>query len=172
MCLFVLAFLWISYWCTLYIFTILLLIFLDWFFVFIMGIDPLCVLVVSDSLQPECSSPGSSVHGILQARILECVTILFSRGTSNPWIKPRSPILQADSLPSDHKGSPLALINLQPLFPPYLCDIICHEWSTNLYCMIVLEVCFSVEWVEYFTPVMFCIFFTKDFWVWHAWKII
>ena len=29
-----------------------------------------------------CSWPGSSVHGILQARILEWVTIPFSRGSS------------------------------------------------------------------------------------------
>jgi len=28
----------------------------------------------------DCSSPGSSVHGILQARILEWVAIPFSRG--------------------------------------------------------------------------------------------
>ena len=26
----------------------------------------------------DCSPPGSSVHGILQARILECVAISFS----------------------------------------------------------------------------------------------
>ena len=30
------------------------------------------------------SPPGSSVHGILQARILECVAISFSRGSSWP----------------------------------------------------------------------------------------
>ena len=29
-----------------------------------------------------CSPPGSSVHGILQARILEWVAIAFSRGSS------------------------------------------------------------------------------------------
>ena len=29
----------------------------------------------------DCSLPGSSVHGILQARILECVAISFSRKT-------------------------------------------------------------------------------------------
>ena len=29
-----------------------------------------------------CSLPGFSVHGILQARILEWVTISFSRGSS------------------------------------------------------------------------------------------
>ena len=28
----------------------------------------------------DCSPPGSSVHGILQARLLECVAISFSRG--------------------------------------------------------------------------------------------
>ena len=32
----------------------------------------------------DCSPPGSSVHGILQARILECVAIPFSRGSSRP----------------------------------------------------------------------------------------
>ena len=28
----------------------------------------------------DCSLPGSSIHGIFQARILECVVIFFSRG--------------------------------------------------------------------------------------------
>ena len=32
----------------------------------------------------DCSLPGSSVHGILQARILEWVAMLFSRGSSRP----------------------------------------------------------------------------------------
>ena len=32
----------------------------------------------------DCSPPISSVHGILQARILECVAISFSRGSSRP----------------------------------------------------------------------------------------
>ena len=32
----------------------------------------------------DCSPPGSSVHGILQARILERIAILFSRGSSRP----------------------------------------------------------------------------------------
>ena len=39
--------------------------------------------VVSDSCDPtDCSLPGSSVHGILQARILEWVAISFSGGSS------------------------------------------------------------------------------------------
>ena len=32
----------------------------------------------------DCSLPGSSVHGILQARILEWVAIPFLRGSSQP----------------------------------------------------------------------------------------
>ena len=32
------------------------------------------------------SLPGSSVHGILQAILLEWVAIPFSRGSSQPWI--------------------------------------------------------------------------------------
>ena len=32
----------------------------------------------------DCSSPGSSVYGILQARVLEWVAISFSRGSSRP----------------------------------------------------------------------------------------
>ena len=41
--------------------------------------------VMPNSLQPmDCSLPGSSVHGILQARILEWVAISFSRGSSRP----------------------------------------------------------------------------------------
>ena len=41
---------------------------------------------MSDSLQPHrlYSPPGSTVHGISQARILEWVTISFSRGSSRP----------------------------------------------------------------------------------------
>ena len=40
---------------------------------------------MSDSLQPmDCSPPSSSIHGILQARILEWVAISFSGGSSRP----------------------------------------------------------------------------------------
>ena len=46
----------------------------------------------------ECSFPGPSVHGILQARILEWVAIPFSRGSSPPKDRLGAPALQADSL--------------------------------------------------------------------------
>ena len=51
------------------------------------------------------SPPGSSVEGILQARILEWVVIPFSRGSSRPRDQPRFPALQADSLPPSHLGN-------------------------------------------------------------------
>ena len=48
----------------------------------------LCVLVAQSCLTfydpMDCSSPGSSVRGILQARRLEWVAIPFSRGSSWP----------------------------------------------------------------------------------------
>ena len=42
-----------------------------------------------------CSVPGSSVHGILQATILEWVAISFSRDLPDPGIEHESPALQA-----------------------------------------------------------------------------
>ena len=42
--------------------------------------------VMYDSCDPiDCSLLGSSVHGILQVRILEWIVISFSRGSSRPW---------------------------------------------------------------------------------------
>ena len=64
--------------------------------------------VVSNSFWPHgliaCQAPLSL--GILQARILEWVAIPFSRGSSNPGIEPRSPVLQVDSLPAKPPGKP------------------------------------------------------------------
>ena len=53
----------------------------------------------------DCSPPGSSVHGILQAQTLEWVAISFSNDLPNPGIKPRSPSVQTDSVPLSHLGS-------------------------------------------------------------------
>ena len=41
----------------------------------------------------DCSQPGSSVHGILQARILEWAVMRSSRESSQPEIEPTSPAL-------------------------------------------------------------------------------
>ena len=55
----------------------------------------------------DCSSPGSSVHGILQARILEWIAIPFSRDLPNPGVEPQSPALQADSLATEPPEKPI-----------------------------------------------------------------
>ena len=57
----------------------------------------------------DCGPPGSSVHGILQTRILEWVAIPFSRDLPDLGTEPGSPTLQADSLLSE----PLALKKVQ-----------------------------------------------------------
>ena len=53
------------------------------------------------------SPPGSSVQGILQARILEWVTISSSRGSSQPrGSNPSLLLWQVDSLPLEPPGRP------------------------------------------------------------------
>ena len=54
----------------------------------------------------DCILPGFSVHGILQAKILEWVAYSFSRGSSHPGMEPRSPALQVHSLLSEPPGQP------------------------------------------------------------------
>ena len=53
------------------------------------------------------SPPGSSVHGILQARILEWVAIPFSREPFQPRDQTRVSCIVGDSLPSEPPGKPL-----------------------------------------------------------------
>ena len=54
----------------------------------------------------DCNPPGSSVHRISQARILECVAIPSPGDLPDPGIEPWSPALQEDSLPSESPGKP------------------------------------------------------------------
>ena len=58
----------------------------------------------------DCSPQVYSIHGILQARILEWVAIPSPEDLSDPGIKPGSPALQADSLPFKPPQKP-------PFFP-------------------------------------------------------
>ena len=72
-----------------------------------------------------CSPPGSSVYGILQARKLEWIAISFSRGSSQPRDQTWSPALQADSLACELQGKP-------PYNPSYLAVTIFHRIGHNL----------------------------------------
>ena len=61
---------------------------------FLVSINIVSVWSLSQDLWPrDCSPPGSSVYGILQARILEQVAISYSGGLPYPGIKPAYPAL-------------------------------------------------------------------------------
>ena len=67
-----------------------------------------------------CSPPGASVHGILQARILEWVAMPFSRGSANSGIEPMSLLSllnwQVGSLPLVPPGKPSTASSTRVIF--------------------------------------------------------
>ena len=91
--------------------------------------DVLSEVKVAQPCPTLCNPMAYTVHGILQARILEWVAFPFSRGSSQP----RSPALQADSLPAEAHSTAKSLQSC-----PTLCDPIDgspagspmqeHEW--------------------------------------------
>ena len=72
----------------------------------------------------DCSLPGFSVHGILQARILEWVTISFSRGYSQPRDRTRVSRIGGRRLTSELPGKPHIPMNIQDWFPLGLTGLI------------------------------------------------
>ena len=60
----------------------------------------------------DCSPPGSSVHAISQAKILEWVAIFFFRDLSNQRIEPMSLHWQVNYLSLSYQGSPLNYIRI------------------------------------------------------------
>ena len=61
---------------------------------------------ITQSCLTLCDPRDYTVHGILQARIIEWVAFPFSRDLPNPGIEARSPTLQVDSLPAELQGKP------------------------------------------------------------------
>ena len=97
-----------------------------------------CLVQLCDPV--DCSQPGSSVHGISWARILEWVAISFSRGSSRPRDRNASPALWVDSLPLIHQGSPQVKVNIDRILGkssrdfafsfPFITSLFCHS-ATN-----------------------------------------
>ena len=54
----------------------------------------------------DCRPTGFSIHGISQARLLECCHFLLQGYLPDPGIEPGSSALQADSLPTELQGNP------------------------------------------------------------------
>ena len=81
--------------------------------------------VVSNSLWPyDCIPPGSSIHGISQARMLEWGPVPSPGDLPDLGIELRSPTLQADSLPSEPPGNPSGRDDVVfPHFFPWLHNI-------------------------------------------------
>ena len=89
---------------------------LAWFYHFALSCPKWSVScsVVSDSCDPmDCSLPGSSVHGILQARIQEWVAISSSRGLNLGLLHCKQMSLYRLS----HQGSPSCLDVVFFFFP-------------------------------------------------------
>ena len=79
------------------------------------------MLSVAQSCPTLCDSmnyspPGSSIHGIFQARILEWVPFPSPGNRPDPRNEPGSPALQADSLPSEPPGKPMLRYKTQNKF--------------------------------------------------------
>ena len=95
-----------------------------------------------------CDPLDYTVHGILQARILEWVAFPSPGDLPNPGIEPRSPALQVDSLPAESQGkpkntgvgslsppSPVALLNpgIEPGTPALQADSLPTNYLGSLY---------------------------------------
>ena len=92
----------------------------------------LCLVTQSCSIpfNPiDCSPPGSSVHAILQARILESVAMPFSRGSSQP--RDRLPHWQVGSLPVAPPGKFQWSIAAAAAKSLQSCPILCDPIDTS-----------------------------------------
>ena len=109
----------------------------------------------------DCSPPGSSVHGILQARILEWAVMPSSRGSSGPRdqtssVSLLSPALAGESLPLVPPAAAAAAAAKLLQSCPTLCDPhrrqptrLRHPWdspskSTGVGCHFLLQ-CMKVK---------------------------
>ena len=80
-----------------------------------------CDFVTLQSSSMDYSPQGPSVHGILQARILEWVPFPSPGDLPDPGIEPRSPALQADTLPPEPRGKPeYQVVNLMIKFGEFM----------------------------------------------------
>ena len=76
-------------------------------------------LTLSDPM--DCSPPGSSVHGIFQARVLEWGAIAFSRNGNKTWFINRIPLHNHFMLTRAKSSQTLALPSSEWRPPPCFC---------------------------------------------------
>ena len=92
----------------------------------------------------DCSPPGSSVHGIFQARILELVGISYSRGLSWPrdGRSPESPALGGGFFTTQPPGKPL--LNCRVFKNIFLCYIYTYIYMHMCVCVCVCVCSFQI----------------------------
>ena len=121
---------------------------------------------IAPSCPTLCDPIDYTVLGILQAGILESVAFPFSRESSQPGIKPRSPAGQADLYQLSHQGSPRTLEwvaypfsrasswpRIKPGSPALQVDSLPYEPSgkpVNEYCVLSDSLYVSKMWSYHF----------------------
>ena len=82
----------------------------------------------------DCSPPGSSVHGILQAEILEWLPFPSPGDLPDPGLKSGSPTLQMDFFFNllSHQESPWGTLHKRVILPRLLARERSHMMVTNL----------------------------------------
>ena len=82
----------------------------------------------------DCHPPGSSVHGILQARILEWVAISSPGDLPSPEIEPRSSALAGEFFTTEPQGKPQfgslppVIFNLTYASQLFFLSLAIHTW--------------------------------------------
>ena len=96
----------------------------------------------------DCSPPGFSIHGFSRAKILELVTISYSRGSSDPGMEPMSPALSGRSFIT---ARPCLLTTTYLL--PYITILFlfnCDTYYNNFSEFLSAVVCFMLEVLSLF----------------------
>ena len=87
--------------------------------------------IMSDSFDTvDCSPPGSSIHEISQARILEWIAISFSRGSSWPMGQNLYPCVGRQFLYTESPGKPIYISVLLLLLSRFSCVRLCATPQT------------------------------------------
>ena len=92
-----------------------------------------------------CDPMDYTVHGILQARILEWIAFPFSRGSfpspgdlPNPGIEPRFPALQVESLSAEPQGKMIGKYLLGQYFTSVILNFTSRLSYMSMNCSVIL----------------------------------